>query len=367
MMHKPPHDQQQEEPRSFATMDRRTAIKASLTTAAAAGATFQPQVLGFVQPRKNLSGDGTGIFDVRPLSATVCNTVQITGRGFGLNSGNVLCTTRNGSTHFQPGHVVDQRILTQIRFGDVTNTGPLKVTLGEGGFATPSNFPEDIIPYGRFWAWRANGGASFESQNFFIFQPPTSIPAGEVWFSGRRTPGQLQTTITLPLNDDCCFVAQHGSFVAFSLNMQNSVADQQLAAQGQFFVNLHAGPETLAKMIGSIIVSTVLSITGIELTYAAQWVAPNQATLSIERPGFLYDEAYLGIRLNQNGQTNDCGSLQSQDLDSVSGSIASLARNSQSVSSVSMSVPSQDPCPPSVRDQCVSMSISRDFPAFLFR
>ncbi|CAM2007763.1 hypothetical protein [Acanthopleuribacter pedis] len=375
------HDQQQDprrEPKkSLATMDRRTAIKASLTSAAAAGATFQPQVLGFVQPRKNLSGDGNGIFSFRPAGATVCETVQITGRGFGLNTANVLCSTRNPAVHFQTGQVLDQRILTQPRFGTITVPGPLNVTLGQGGFATPTpnEFPDTLFPYGRFWAWRANGGPAYVSQDPFVFLPPTTMSAGELIFEGRRETAQIRTLITLPLNDDCCFVAPYNTFVAFSLNMQNHTADQQLAAQGQFWAQAEFGPRALAKAIGSVIVSTVLSLTGIELTFSTLSLAADRAYLDINRPGFTYDTAHLALRLNTNGRVEDCRPPDSQNFDSVSmnsHSLASLGINSLSVdsgsvASVSMSVPSEDPCTPSIQAQCDSMSIGIDYPPFLFQ
>ncbi len=343
---------------SFSAMDRRSAIKTSLAGAAAAGAAFQPKVLGFVQPRKNLSGDGTGIFAVTPSSGTLCSGVQIRGRGFGLDPANIHCTSYPGDLHFQTATCDDQRILTQIRFGHTQTNNALNVSLGQGAYATPSEFPTNLTPYGRFWAWRSNNSARYLAAAPFVFQPSNTLEPGELRVHGADfTNGALSLYLTLPFNDDCCRHCPAGTFIGWSFYVSDTDRTNQLAAQGQFFVEVEVNGTELLNALGAVVVSTVRSMTGVALTRSVTETSETTARLTLSRPGFNYSLGSLGVRINHFGRTMDCGPIDSQSFDT------------QSIASLGAAPPSSsiNACDSASIAPCDSQSIDMDFPDFLFQ
>ncbi|CAM2007764.1 hypothetical protein [Acanthopleuribacter pedis] len=350
-------------------MDRRTAIKASLTSAAAAGATFQPQVLGFVEPRKNLSGDGNGIFSFTPTNVTDCSGIQISGRGFGLEQANVCVFTNQPTVHTTPVFVDDQHVLARVDIGNYSGTDRLYLQRGQGGYETPTSFPNNLRPHGRFWAWRSNQTA-YVAVNAVRYRQRPDLNPGELIFNGGMTNSWVSTLLSLPLNDTCCHRLPVGSFIRFHFFARNS--NEGIAASGAFFNDIELDAVTLAAAVLNVLKATVASITGrtLQTTVDARQGA-NQVWAIVNYADFSFTAGSLDLRINTLGDSETCSSIASMSagydtFGSFSVQPGSLAKNSLSGSAASVSVTdSAVSCSNSFPvGQCPS--IDAQFPDFLF-
>lgn len=342
-----------------ATIDRRTAIKATLTTAAAAGASFQPRVLGFVEPRKNLSGDGNGIFSFTPTRVSECSGIQISGRGFGLDPQNLLVFTSQGMLHNSVVFADDQRVLTRVDLGREEVTAPLNLQIGVGAYATPLSLSGTLRPHGRFWAWRSNGTGAYSAARSITYFSRPNLPAGELVYRGYAVSNSVRLDLSLPLNDDCCPQLPAGTFTQFLFQGRNPNDQSGIACSGAFFFDEAVDAQHLAEALASVLRATLRSMLNRDAVISIQQNnGPDDVTVIVNS----VDNVVLGVgdlslRINTLGNTEPCGSI---DQDSVPGdsfgsfSVQSAALKG-SLSVDGCSVPSQ---------QCPSIGV--DFPDFLF-
>lgn len=340
-------------------IDRRTAIKATLTTAAAAGASFQPRVLGFVEPRKNLSGEGNGIFSFTPTRVTECSGIQISGRGFGLEAQNMLVFTSQGMLHNSVVFGDDQRVLTRVDLGRDEQAAPLNLQVGIGAYATPLTLSGALRPHGRYWAWRSNGTGAYSAARAVTYYRRPNVPAGELVYRGYAVANSVRLDLTLPLDDDCCPRLPQGSFTQFFFQGRNPANQSGIACSGAFFFEAAVDAQHLAEALASVLRATLRSMLNRDAVISIQQNnGPDDVTVFVNSvDNVVLAVGDLSLRINTLGNTEPCGSIDQDSLpgDSFGSFSVQSAALKGSVSVDGCSVPSQ---------QCPSIGV--DFPDFLF-
>ncbi len=341
------------------TIDRRTAIKATLTTAAAAGASFQPRVLGFVEPRKNLSGEGNGIFSFTPTRVTECSGIQISGRGFGLEAQNMLVFTSQGMLHNSVVFADDQRVLTRVDLGREELSATLHLQVGVGAYATPLTLTGPLQPHGRYWAWRSNGTGAYSAARAVTYVTRPNLPAGALVYRGHAVANSVRLDLTLPLNDDCCPQLPQGTFTQFFFQARNPADQSGIACSGAFFFEEAVDALHLAEAVVSVLRATLRSMLNRDAVISIQQNnGPDDVTVVVSSvDGVVLAAGDLSLRLNTLDNPEPCGSIEQDSVpgDSFGSFSVQGAALKGSVSVDGCSVPSQ---------QCPSIPV--DFPDFLF-